>query len=228
MRPTRAFTLIELLVVVAILGILAAILFPVFARAREKARQASCASNIRQLALAMLLYAGDYDERLVMSTSLPGRRCEGYWWYEAIYPYVHDAAVYACPTGNPRNFTCTCTCAIRTGYLARYPSLVDGRASYTYDLWVENVGPTYSGLPLSLIRRPAEKFLVGDGLCYHWHTWDCVVDGSKTGLPTQPFGDIARNPENAPHNGGYNLGYLDGHVKWQPATALREDIFLVP
>ncbi len=59
----RGFTLIELLVVIAIIAILAAILFPVFARAREKARQTSCLSNIKEIGLAELMYVGDYDER---------------------------------------------------------------------------------------------------------------------------------------------------------------------
>jgi len=59
----RGFTLIELLVVIAIIAILAAILFPVFARAREKARQASCESNEKQLMLSVLMYVQDFDER---------------------------------------------------------------------------------------------------------------------------------------------------------------------
>jgi prepilin-type N-terminal cleavage/methylation domain-containing protein/prepilin-type processing-associated H-X9-DG protein len=63
-RPNRAFTLIELLVVIAIIAIIAAILFPVFAQAREKARQATCQSNLKQLGLAFLMYAEDYDETL--------------------------------------------------------------------------------------------------------------------------------------------------------------------
>lgn len=58
----RGFTLIELLVVIAIIAILAAILFPVFARAREKARQASCLSNVRQMTTAAMMYLQDYDE----------------------------------------------------------------------------------------------------------------------------------------------------------------------
>jgi len=61
-RPVRGFTLIELLVVIAIIAILAAILFPVFAKAREKARQTSCVSNLKQIALAMIQYAQDYDD----------------------------------------------------------------------------------------------------------------------------------------------------------------------
>ena len=63
-HPKKAFTLIELLVVIAIIAILAAILFPVFAQAREKARQASCQSNLKQLGLAFLMYEEDYDETL--------------------------------------------------------------------------------------------------------------------------------------------------------------------
>ncbi|NLO06246.1 MAG: prepilin-type N-terminal cleavage/methylation domain-containing protein, partial [candidate division WS1 bacterium] len=58
----RGFTLIELLVVIAIIAILAAILFPVFARAREKARQTQCLSNVKQTMLAVNMYAQDYDE----------------------------------------------------------------------------------------------------------------------------------------------------------------------
>src|SRR5690606_28544578 len=61
---SKGFTLIELLVVIAIIAILAAILFPVFARARENARRASCMSNEKQLALGLLMYTQDYDERL--------------------------------------------------------------------------------------------------------------------------------------------------------------------
>jgi prepilin-type N-terminal cleavage/methylation domain-containing protein len=71
---TRGFTLIELLVVIAIIAILAAILFPVFARAREKARQTSCLSNVKQLTLGILMYAQDYDERLPFGYNGPQPR----------------------------------------------------------------------------------------------------------------------------------------------------------
>jgi len=68
-KTKKGFTLIELLVVIAIIAILAAILFPVFARARDKARQTTCLSNCKQIALGILMYADDYDERLTVACS---------------------------------------------------------------------------------------------------------------------------------------------------------------
>ena len=91
-RDHRGFTLIELLVVIAIIAILAAILFPVFAKAREKARQASCASNEKQLALGMLQYNQDNDELFPTGGARIGRG-----WASRIYPYTKSAGVYKCP-----------------------------------------------------------------------------------------------------------------------------------
>src|SRR5512135_2806692 len=80
------FTLIELLVVIAIIAILAAILFPVFAQAREKARQTSCLSNTKQIALAMLMYSQDYDELLPLG-STQGENGTWYWNYNLAVPW---------------------------------------------------------------------------------------------------------------------------------------------
>ena len=100
-----AFTLIELLVVIAIITILAAILFPVFATAREKARQTTCASNLKQLALSVIQYTQDYDEfmpcpAVATSTSYAS---SGWWtcgmgWAGIIYPYVKSRGVFTCPS----------------------------------------------------------------------------------------------------------------------------------
>src|SRR5437870_6729880 len=83
--PRRGFTLIELLVVIAIIAILAAILFPVFAQAREAARKSTCISNMRQVGMALLMYAGDFDETLPWSTS---SQFSGWTWYQSVDPYV--------------------------------------------------------------------------------------------------------------------------------------------
>ena len=96
-KHRNAFTLIELLVVIAIIAILAAILFPVFATAREKARQTTCSSNLKQLGIAFLQYEQDYDER----TPIGRDGNPGGWWGDAwayrIFPYVKATAAYTCP-----------------------------------------------------------------------------------------------------------------------------------
>jgi prepilin-type N-terminal cleavage/methylation domain-containing protein len=122
MRKSRGFTLIELLVVIAIIAILAAILFPVFARAREAARKATCLSNLKQIALACLMYAQDYDEVLpaVVSNGFatglhaidPANNAidratavsrdlgsKDYWQLaDVLTPYVKSVDIFLCPT----------------------------------------------------------------------------------------------------------------------------------
>src|SRR5579862_7576250 len=86
------FTLIELLVVIAIIAILAAILFPVFAKVREKARQTSCESNMKQLGLGFIQYVQDNDETMPVPADAYG---EG--WAGHIYPYIKSTGVFGCP-----------------------------------------------------------------------------------------------------------------------------------
>src|SRR4028118_1417409 len=113
-RKNGAFTLIELLVVIAIIAILAAILFPVFAQAREKARQASCQSNLRQIGLALLQYNQDYDERFPQVYNYDGAfgasvGSPEWWgvWMVQTEPYAKNRDIYRCPSG-------------RNGYVLRY------------------------------------------------------------------------------------------------------------
>src|SRR4051812_20006407 len=105
-RAHRGFTLIELLVVIAIIAILAAIPFPVFAQARDKARQAACVSNAHQISLAIYQYAQDYDERIVPTRfTTPGPAqgtCNGAGrlspWSVTVQPYVKNTGVFKCPS----------------------------------------------------------------------------------------------------------------------------------
>jgi len=105
----NGFTLIELLVVIAIIAILAAILFPVFAKAREKARQSSCASNLKQIGLGYVQYRQDYDETSPLSWPVTGPEgtratsCGGnpsYWWQDALAPYIKNEQIFHCPSGD--------------------------------------------------------------------------------------------------------------------------------
>jgi prepilin-type N-terminal cleavage/methylation domain-containing protein len=121
-RKTEGFTLIELLVVIAIIAILAAILFPVFAQAREKARQTSCISNLKQLGVGYIMYTQDYDETFPLPCQAPTRINTVYasppnlvqgrgpgtpwndFWYptqgaNVVFPYTKNYAIWACPSG---------------------------------------------------------------------------------------------------------------------------------
>ena len=94
----RGFTLIELLVVIAIIAILAAILFPVFARARENARRASCQSNLKQLALGIIAYVQDYDEKLPIVLGNNVNNDNGYGWAGSTQSYLKSTQILQCPS----------------------------------------------------------------------------------------------------------------------------------
>jgi prepilin-type N-terminal cleavage/methylation domain-containing protein/prepilin-type processing-associated H-X9-DG protein len=105
MKARTGFTLIELLVVIAVIAILAAILFPVFAKVREKARQTACVANLKQLGLAFMQYNQDYDESMppAFDPSYPGVGPGQGGWAGAIYPYVKAKGSYACPSDGTIN-----------------------------------------------------------------------------------------------------------------------------
>ena len=101
-KSAKAFTLIELLVVVAIIALLAAILFPVFSRARESARRSSCQSNLKQIGLGLIQYSQDYDEILVPNairtngdSSVSLGRLK---WMDLLQPYTKSEQIFTCPS----------------------------------------------------------------------------------------------------------------------------------
>jgi len=187
----RGFTLIELLVVIAIIAILAAILFPVFARAREKARQTSCLSNVKQMMLGILSYAQDYDERLTpWKTS-----SSGIFWDALIYPYVKNEQVFTCASDSPASNTNS--------------SLPGGRSSYAMSHRGISYAPDPSGNSmLARIDTPAEEVYIADARTGTY----LGVTYNGTYLHPNPA-----TPQFSPcprHNDGANCGFLDGHAKW--------------
>ncbi len=197
----KGFTLIELLVVIAIIAILAAILFPVFARAREKAKQASCNSNVKQLMTACLMYAQDYDGNYTLAYLHPGT---SRFWYQKWEPYVKNAQIFICPA-KPSGI----------GYSHGYgynirglggqatPSTYDGFGYYydDYDTWNNAV------VNESDIKAPAESIVIGDpgSNSYSGHGLYLITYGSISYIPVL-------------HNGGGNYGFADGHSKWLAAN----------
>ncbi len=124
MKRNKAFTLIELLVVIAIIAILAAILFPVFAKAREKARQTSCLSDMKQLGLGVLQYIQDYDEKYPIGSSSFSQDAQ---WAVEILPYVKSTGVYTCPDDSLKGYN---------------PGYTGAPISYGANAWESYVGGT--------------------------------------------------------------------------------------
>ena len=200
MRRT-GFTLIELLVVIAIIAILAAILFPVFARAREKARQTSCLSNVKQMALGLLMYAQDYDEMFGLAGGYNGDNTWARQWSIAIQPYVKNWQIERCPSNgaNP-------------GYGPSNPYVYWGQPNDAFPNYAALNGLQFTAL--ATVQFPSQKILLMDAPHLAVPDWPraqyALRCGARCATPTN--GD-------APHNEGVNVGFVDGHAKWLKITA---------
>lgn len=197
-KARKAFTLIELLVVIAVIAILAALLFPVFAQAREKARQAACASNLRQLGLAFQQYAQDNDELMPGATDggNGGAGVRGGWMFfyswgagvntddfdpaqGSVFPYIKNTAIFICPSDSEGR---------RMG---------DSYAVNSCTTLQDDLQPHW-GKSLAAFDAPASFALLGE-------------EGDSTDDGNWWYGS---NRLSVRHTNGSNLAFVDGHIQW--------------
>lgn len=227
------FTLIELLVVIAIIAILAAILFPVFAQAREKARQAACLSNTKQIAIGVMQYVQDYDEIMPVQGDLCQFR--GRWFFQ-IYPYVKNPDVFTCPNYPDGKLDVASLGIGSTNAISGFgwnTALGDQRSMIPVPPCTSSL-TAQSGYALADIRKPAETIVTGDSgslpvtgnIKWGGHTI-APRDVSKAGTnpPSTSLAIFRHNTTksaranaggtncNLPREGRANFAFLDGHAK---------------
>ncbi len=227
-RRAEGFTLIELLVVIAIIAILAAILFPVFAKAREKARATSCMSNMKQLALGILMYVSDNDSRYPWGEWPEGNGASGadYSWRCMVWPYVRNTELWMCPSRLPDSDPWTGQCPDKR--------TASGWWNTTISINRIHENPAGDGLggaepPLgreeTMIRSPAETILLCDDNPSGPLAWHPLKDDGKKNAVLSNYAAIVtdRDPIANPwarHNGGGNYAFCDGHAKWLTPEAI--------
>lgn len=221
----KGFTLIELLVVIAIIAILAAILFPVFARAREKARQSACTSNLKQIGIAFLMYAQDYDEVFcdsVMGRNTPDHPARTNCWNSLIMPYVKNQGVFKCPSAYWGRTGLSSWGGINGGYGTVKQVLgYNGGLGYNATDWGGDPNldsPSAYGQPMARMVAPTGNILVCDAT--NWYIdrgyWERTDNARSPTVGIAQMYNHAYYVVDSRHNGQANAVFADGHVKSLP------------
>jgi prepilin-type N-terminal cleavage/methylation domain-containing protein/prepilin-type processing-associated H-X9-DG protein len=218
-RKRAGFTLIELLVVIAIIAILAAILFPVFAQAREKARQNSCLSNMKQLAIGVQMYTQDYDELFPpYNDAVPDwgnpdpatrKKADGAWrtnYLWCIQPYTKNQQIGACPSVSVQEAGQEVTPLSRGSYMGN---------------------GVIMGMPLAAVTNPADMVYMQEYRMLTRYAWLRPACTSATKCGYWCWWGV---PDNRPgysnvHMEGGNFVHVDGHAKYKKNQAIRSGDF---
>ena len=221
MKNRKGFTLIELLVVIAIIAILAAILFPVFAKAREKARQAACLSNVKQLGLAVMMYVDDNDSMFPYSV-LQKTGQPNIWYYDNLYTYTKNDKIYNCPSGvtqdwNSGNYGCN--------NLVLPFSIPGWEAAPINQSAINNVARVYAIMDSSTYYINP-WYVAYAPAAYNWGYWWCLYTPGTGLLQDAAYTTICDGNEykkdykEGRHSSLNNVVFTDGHAKATKATEM--------
>ena len=229
MKNLKGFTLIELLIIIAIIAILTAILFPIFAQAREKARAISCLSNTRQLGTSIDIYLQDFDESGPIGVD---DRAHADGWAGQVYPYVKNTAIFRCPDDDPKSIV---SYAYNSNFTYPQGYIWDGNHVPNSHALAELAAPSTT----VLLSEAANNYFAGIG----WYSAALLSQGVDYGSPggdglgsavgigtpnewTVPWAtgypsnatpnydvNLFTKPEGR-HSIGANYVLADGHAKW--------------
>lgn len=203
----KGFTMVELLVVVAVIVVLAALLFPVFGRARENARRTNCMSNLKQISLGFIQYSQDYDERLPL-TSYGATNIS---WTIGAAPYLTSTQIFRCANDSNAVWQTPAAPPANNYYTT----------SYLMNAWMAG---TNVFTHLASVQSPSCVVLLSEsnGVArdhFHPFYWgnSSTAEQVNAFMNSATWDDSKKETKEFPltrHLDGFNMAFCDGHVKW--------------